>query len=331
METESFQSFDEFENLWKQLETLKTDDDDENIEEEIQCVNENCQSIEFNFEGNEYICVSCNMVQNKVMDTNAEWRFYGSEDNKSSNPTRCGMPVNQFMPKSSIGSVIGMENTANKFFQYTRMRKYHLWNSMPYKERSLFTILNSINVQAGNSGLSQTIIDDAKVLYKKLSEEKISRGDNRHGLIASSIYMSCKSNNVPRSAKEVAKMFNLNISIMTKGCKKFNEIMNINFDSSTPEDFIKRFCTKLNRSDIVDTCIHVIKKADEYSIVAENAPPSIAAGVIYLVSNIGKHNITKKQISKVCDISEVTINKCYKKLATYTKFIFPEELLKTMK
>ena len=331
METESFQSFDEFENLWKQLETLKTDDDDENIEEEIHCVNENCQSIEFNFEGNEYICTSCSMVQNKVMDTNAEWRFYGSEDNKSSNPTRCGMPVNQFMPKSSIGSVIGMENTANKFFQYTRMRKYHLWNSMPYKERSLFAILNSINVQAGNSGLSQTIIDDAKVLYKKLSEEKISRGDNRHGLIASSIYMSCKSNNVPRSAKEVAKMFNLNISIMTKGCKKFNEIMNINYDSSTPEDFIKRFCTKLNRSDIVDTCIHVIKKADEYSIVAENAPPSIAAGVIYLVSNIGKHNITKKQISKICDISEVTINKCYKKLATYTKFIFPEELLKTIK
>lgn len=328
METESFQSFDEFENLWKQLENLKTDDDDESIDEEIKCLNESCQSLEFNFEGNEYICARCSMVQNKVMDTNAEWRFYGSEDNKSSNPTRCGMPVNQFMPKSSIGSVIGMENTANKFFQYTRMRKYHLWNSMPYKERSLFAILNSINVQAGNSGLSQTIIDDAKVLYKKLSEEKISRGDNRHGLIASSIYMSCKSNNVPRSAKEVAKMFNLNISIMTKGCKKFNEIMNINYESSTPEDFIKRFCTKLNRSDIVDICVHVIKKADEYSIVAENAPPSIAAGVIYLVSNIGKHNITKKQISKVCDISEVTINKCYKKLETYSKFIFPDNMSK---
>jgi transcription initiation factor TFIIB len=328
METESFQSFDEFENIWKQLESLKIAEDGTTTndleEEEIECVNEGCKSTIFNFQGNEYICTGCSMVQNKVMDTNAEWRFYGSEDNKSSNPTRCGMPVNQFMPKSSIGSVIGMENTANKFFQYTRMRKYHLWNSMPYKERSLFNILNNINVQAGNSGLSQTIIDDAKVLYKKLSEEKISRGDNRNGLIASSIYMSCKSNNVPRSAKEVAKMFNLNISTMTKGCKKFNEIMNINYDSSTPDDFIKRFCTKLNRPDIIQTCFYVIKKADEYSIVAENAPPSIAAGVIYLVSLTSDQNITKKQISKVCDISEVTINKCYKKLATYTKFILPE-------
>ena len=62
------------------------------------------------------------MIQTKVFDSNAEWRYYGNDDNKSSNPTRCGMPVNQFMPKSSIGSVIGMENTSNKFYQYTRMK-----------------------------------------------------------------------------------------------------------------------------------------------------------------------------------------------------------------
>jgi len=331
MDTEVFQSFDEFENIWKQLEDLKVPDGDIDTEEIQRCINSNCDSTEFKFDENEYTCVKCFMIQNKVFDSNAEWRYYGNDDNKSSNPTRCGMPVNQFMPKSSIGSVIGMENTSNKFYQYTRMRKYHLWNSMPYKERSLFNILNNINVQAGNNGLSQAIIDDAKVLYKKLSEEKISRGENRNGLIASSIYMSCKSNNVPRSAKEVAKMFNLNISTMTKGCKKFNEIMNINYESSTPEDFINRFCTKLNRSDIIETCLYVIKKSNEYAIVAENAPPSIAAGVIFLVSNICDLNISKKNISKICEISEVTINKCYKKLIKYKDHIFPMEVLQKLK
>ena len=330
MDIEGFQSFDEFENIWKQLEDLKTDDEDIGDDNPV-CINPKCKSTEFRFEENEYTCAKCFMIQNKVFDSNAEWRYYGNDDNKSSNPTRCGMPVNQFMPKSSIGSVIGMENTANKYYQYTRMRKYHLWNSMPYKERSLFNILNNINIQAGNNGLSQAIIDDAKVLYKKLSEEKISRGENRNGLIASSIYMSCKSNNVPRSAKEVAKMFNLNISTMTKGCKKFNEIMNINYESSTPEDFINRFCTKLNRSDIIDTCMYVIKKANEYAIVAENAPPSIAAGVIFLVSNTCDLNISKKNISKICEISEVTINKCYKKLVKYKEHIFPTDMLEELK
>tara|TARA_B100000405_G_scaffold97099_1_gene67581 strand:+ start:698 stop:1327 length:630 start_codon:yes stop_codon:yes gene_type:complete len=196
---------------------------------------------------------------------------------------------------------------------------------MPYKERSLFTILSNLNIQAGNNGLSHTIIEDAKVLYKKLSEERISRGENRNGLIASAIYMACKSNNVPRSAKEVASMFNLNITTMTKSCKKFNEILNINYESSTAEDFINRFCTKLNKPEIVNDCIYVIKQAERYSIVAENAPPSIATGVIFLVSSHNSVELSKKDIAKTCEISEVTINKCYKKLVKFAKFILPPD------
>lgn len=318
----SFESFNDFENLWKELNCLRTD---EMLEDnKVVCLNGNCDSTEFIHEANEYTCAKCFTVQSKIFDENAEWRYYGNDDRRTSDPNRCGLPINELMPRSSIGTVIGTENSKQKFFQYSRMRKYHLWNSIPYRERSLFTILSGLNIQAGNHGLSQSIIDDAKVMYKKLSEERISRGENRNGLIASSIYMSCKSNNVPRSAKEVAKIFNLSISTMTKGCKKFNEIMtDMNYESSKPEDFIKRFCCKLNRSDIAGTCLKAAEIIDKYSIVPENAPPSIAAGVIYLVSDELKLGITKKNISKCCEISEVTINKCYKKLQKFRQVIFP--------
>ena len=249
------------------------------------------------------------------------------DDNKNSNPIRCGMPENHFTPKSSLGTVIGNENSSKHYHQYSRIRRYHMWNSMPYKERSLFTILNNMNINAGNNGLSQTIIDDAKVYYKKISELKISRGENRNGLIASSIYMSCKSNKVPRSAKEIAKMFNLNITTMTKGCKKFHEIMKLTTNSSNPDDFIVRFCSKLKRADMTLLCQYIINKSEEYSIVSENAPPSIAAGCIYLCSMCCNLGITKKEIAKACEISEVTINKCYKKLFLYKKHLFPENIV----
>jgi len=111
---------------------------------------------------------------------------------------------------------------------------------------------------------------------------------------------------------------------MTRGCKKFHEIMkNKNFACTYPSDFILRFCSKLNKPDIVDVCIYIVKKADEYSIVSENAPPSIAAGSIYLCCTVYKHNITKKEISKACEISEVTINKCFKKLEQYKSVLLP--------
>ena len=199
-----------------------------------------------------------------------------------------------------------------------------MFQSMPYKERSLLHVMESLNTNATNNGIPSSIIEEAKMMYKSISDKKISRGDNRNGLIASSVYMSCKTNEVPRSAKEIAKMFNLNITTMTKGCKKFNDIMKMSTKSSNPYDFIVRFCSKLNKNDIVDICNYVIQKAEEYSIVSENAPPSIAAGCIYLISVHYKMNISKKDIAKACEISEVTINKCYKKLLKYKDYILPK-------
>ena len=49
------------------------------------------------------ICKCCNNTITNIIDT-AEWRFYGANDSKSSDPTRCGMPVNQLLPESSVGS-----------------------------------------------------------------------------------------------------------------------------------------------------------------------------------------------------------------------------------
>ena len=173
-------------------------------------------------------------------------------------------------------------------------------------------------------------------MYKKLAETRISRGSNRKGIIASCIYKACKIKNVPRSAKEIADIFQLSVTNMTKGCKKFDEIMNLNkndneqvrLSTSHSDDFIKRFCSKLNiNNDISDICEYVCKNAEEYSLVSENTPPSIAAGSIYLVCSLLNINITKKAISISCKISEVTISKCYKKLFRYHKHLLPEEII----
>ena len=71
-------------------------------------------------------------------------------------------------------------------------------------------------------------------------------------------------------------------------------------------------------------CLHVANKAEKHSIVSENTPPSIAAGSIYLVSNVLQLNITKKDISSACGISEVTVSKCFKKMEKYYHLLLPE-------
>ena len=300
---------------------------EDNKKNENKCVDDNCNSRDFILDDGYYVCKECNTIQEKFIDNGAEWRYYGHEDTKTSDPTRCGMPTSELLPELSLGSVIGNDFNSKNSWEMYNLRKYQSWNSASYKERTLFNITDSISLQASNSGISPSIINEAKLLYKDISELKISRGANRNGLIASSIYMSCKKNKVPRSAKEIAKIFNISVTTMTKGCKKFHDIMKTNVVCSKPEDFIMRFCSNLNLEDkYIDLCIHIIDKADEYSIVSESAPPSIATGTIFLVSNLCKLGITKKTISNECDISEVTINKCYKKLNTYKKYLIDDEI-----
>ena len=280
------------------------------------------------------ICKKCGNINCDIIDTNPEWRYYGSEDSKYSDPTRVGLPTNALLPQSSLGSTISFKY--GESYEMKKIRNYHLWNAMPYKERSLYNVFDSIQVRALNHGIPLCIIEEAKNLYKQISDVRIHRGSNRCGIIASCIYKACRLQDSPRSAKEIADMFKLNISHMTKGCKKFEEIINMNICNNNTmnnnitksSDFVQRFCSKLNiGTNICHLCIHVCDKSEEYNLVSKCIPPSIAAGSIFLICTLLKINITKKEISQTCQISEVTISKCYKKLYNYQEHIIPSKIL----
>ena len=87
------------------------------------------------------------------------------------------------------------------------------------------------------------------------------------------------------------------------------------FCKTKPEDFIERYCSKLNiNHELTKLCQFISMKIEKMDIMPENTPHSIAAGVVYFISQICKLNVSKKDVKIVSEISEVTINKCFKKL-----------------
>ena len=321
--------------LWNVFKTEETHNHIDNNKLNDLC--EYCNKYTKVNENNLIVCKNCGTIDSMSFDTSAEWRYYGTDDNKYIDPTRCGLPTNELLPESSLGSIVSYKY--DESYDMKKIRNYHGWNAMPYKERSLYNVFDSIQLRAINSGIPSCIIEEAKIMYKSISETQISRGSNRKGIIASCIYKACKLKNVPRSAKEIADIFQLNVTNMTRGCKKFDEIMNINkknndnitLANSDSNNFVKRFCSYLNiADDIYEICKFVCKSAEKYYLVSENTPPSIAAGSIYLVCNILKINISKKDISKSCKISEVTISKCYKRLYKYHQYLLPKEILEQL-
>lgn len=263
------------------------------------------------------ICMSCYIVQSRVIDTRAEWRYYGAEDSRGDDPTRCGMPTNDLLPKSSLGSVIACRRGDNRDLR--RIRMYQMWNSMPYWERTLYNVFDRLANNTTNQGIPSKVLDDAKVLYKRASEKKISRGDNKEGLIASCIYNACLINKLPRSHKEIARMFHIDANVLTKGNARFQTLLHINVDSSNPDDYIARFGSRLNMDyNDIQACKKFAQQLDELEIVSENAPTSVAAGALYYYCTKKELDVSKKQIAEICEVSEVTITKCYKRLTKYS-------------
>ena len=313
---------------------LKENLDDCEQKDENQCLS--CKKNTLTNIKGQIICSSCGHIEGYNIDNTAEWRYYGSEDSKGSDPNRCGMPTNYLLPEFSLGSVIPYK--MNESWEMRKIRNYNIWISSCYREKSLYNVFETITIRAKNKGIPACIIEDAKYKYKIISEAKISRGENRKGIIASCIYEACKENNSTRSTKEIAEIFQINSTSMTKGFKKYNEIM-LTIDEnkkrnkintiSEPLDFINRFCSNLNlENEILDICKHVCKEIEKYDLVSENTPTSKAAGSIYLVSYLFNLDLNKRDISNICLTSEVTISKCFTKLIEYYIYLLPNEMLK---
>lgn len=313
--------------------------------QDIECIYEkkndefclNCKSILRMDEQGYYTCsnTNCGIIYKDMLDNSAEWRFYGGEDTNANDPTRCGMPTNPLLKESSFGCKLNCGFTNS--YEMKKIRRYTEWQSMPYKEKADYDVFQRISILANQSGIPKLIIDDAMTIYQKISNEcgHCYRGLNRDGIIAASIYVSAKLNDFPRTSKEIAVIFNLDNTSSTKGCKNAISIINeldlnkdikTNLSMTLPSSFIDRYCSKLNiNKDITKLSMFIAHRIHKNNLIPENTPHSIASGIIYFVCQEFNLNINKKEIHDISEISEVTINKCYKKLLEIKHDLIPKQ------
>lgn len=277
----------------------------------------------------------CGTVISTLIDTRPEWKSYDNgEFNKSA--SRCSMPLSHFFPQSSLGTSISG-------FYRSNIKKLHSWSAMPYRERSLYIILKEIESVCRKANILKCIEDDAKILCKNISECKhtkgpnkgkkvISRGRNRRSLMAACVFFACRRKGMTRSPKEIATIFSLKNTEITRGCKLFIKLMkmlniNYNLNSSASEHFIPRFCYKLHiKESLINQTLQIAKNIQKLNVASVHTPLSIATGAILLMSNINKLNITGRRIATHFDVTEVTVFKTYNKLLPYKKILVNDPL-----
>ena len=337
----------DIDNLWTKFEKEKTDKDNKTKLELLYTeskprqrdICELCKS-PLQFLENKLLSCSndkCGIIYRDVLDETAEWRYYGADDSNMNDPTRCGMPINPLLKESSYGCKVICNSKST--YEMRKIRRYTEWQSMPYKEKSQYDEFEIIKVMSHNAGIPKIIVDEALRQHKKLSEMKTFRGCNRDGIIAASVYIAGRIHNYPRTAKEIASIFHLDNTSATRGCKNATNLLNnsekdklnnnkTHFYQTKPTSFIERYASRLNfNKELTMLCKFVAKKIEENSMIPENSPPSVAAGIVYFVAQSCNLNISKKKVNMCSEISEVTINKCFKKLEKFKEKLIPKVIL----
>ena len=220
------------------------------------------------------------------------------------------------------------------------IRRYTEWQSMPYREKSQYDEFQRIKMMSQEAGISKMIVEEALRYHSKLSNLKTFRGENRDGVIAASIYIASRINNFPRTAKEIASIFKLDNTAATKGCKNAVHLLNkiekdldnsdkTKFHKTSPIAFIERYCSRLSiNQELTKVSQFVAHRIENNNLIPENTPHSVAAGIIYFIAINCNLNINKHDVNKVSEISEVTINKCFKKLEAMKDKLIPSTILK---
>jgi transcription initiation factor TFIIB len=281
----------------------------------------------------------CGFIYKDVLDSSPEWRYSsGADDKNNVDMSRSGNPINPLLQESSFGCKIVCGKGSP--YELKKIRRYTEWMSMPHREKSLYSEFQFITIMAQNAGIPRVLIDDAMIHHKNISEQKMFRGMNRDGIKAASIYIACRLNGFPRTAQEIATIFHLDKTSASTGCSMAVNLLHnaergvehsqqTELCISLPSNFIERFCSKLEmHCELTYLAKFIAEKIERDGLLPDdNTPQSIAAGIIYFIVRLAKLSITKTQIREVCSVSEVTINKCAKKIEKIQDNVVPQVVL----
>jgi transcription initiation factor TFIIB len=330
----------------KELEPFESWEDDPSLRDESKksftldtdscplCFNTDC------LDTSELItCKECGYVVARPFDNTAEYRYFSQED-RGGDPTRVGAPQDPRLPEASLGTVIlNGYGTAKTMY---RVRKYHSWNTVPYKERSFIQTCERLSLIGLNSGINQSIIEESKNLYTTLQDIGGRQGLSRDALLSACLYTSLKQSGSPRKPKEIADIFGLNSATFTKALKQMQEVMALarqkgqlhltttnkpSQASTRATEYIQLPLSKLqiprNQMEHLYTlCKRVAEKSEEAGLSQENMPPSLAAGcVAFVIKRCEILNIPVSKIAEASEISVATLQKCLRRLESHAEIL----------
>ncbi|KAB5519522.1 hypothetical protein DKX38_023841 [Salix brachista] len=306
------------------------------------------------------VCSECGLVlESHSIDETSEWRIFANESGDN-DPVRVGGPTNPLLTDGGLSTVIAKPNGASGDFLSSSLGRWQNRGSNP--DRGLIMAFKTIatmsdrlmklevEVEGYSSdgrpmgkfhlasverklSLVATIKDRANEIYKKVEDQKSSRGRNQDALLAACLYIACRQEDKPRTVKEICSVANGATKKEIGRAKEYivkhlglETGQSVEMGTIHAGDFMRRFCSNLGMSNhAVKAATEAVKTSEQFDI--RRSPISIAAAVIYIITQLSDDKKPLRgldaDISVATGVAEGTIRNSYKDLYPHVSKIIP--------
>jgi transcription initiation factor TFIIB len=266
----------------------------------------------------EVMCTKCGVILEKdVFDYGQEWREFNWDQAMSRR--RSGTPTSFTKSDKGMTTEIGKSSdiyslSSDQRKQYFIMRKWQRRISTPI-ERNIKFALTELRRVSAQLNLPQIISEEAARIYRIAAENGLVRGRSMESVVAGSSYIACKKYKIPRTLREIADVFPLDVKEVGKTYRFICRQLGIKILPPDPLDYVYRFANELELPAKVQTrAIKIIEGAQAKEITSGKGPTGIAAAALYIASLIEDEKRTQREVADIAGVTEVTIRNRYKEL-----------------
>ena len=271
------------------------------------------------YERGETVCVTCGLiVGERGLDiSHSGIRAYTKQEKDKKERTGC--PISILMPDIGLSTVIDRTKIKNP-----DLRRAAKWNThMTWEKRNMLIAITELKRIGSNLNFPDRVKKAAVRLYKEVFKRNLLRGRSINGMVAACAYFVCKKERVPITLQEILDEASINQNIVKKCYKILVRELNLKSPHIDPVSLIPRYCADLGLGiDIEKETIKVLTKFIQRSSICGKDPKGLCAGAIYLIAKLKNRKISQKEISRVINVTEVTLRSRYKELLNGISFNF---------
>ncbi len=277
----------------------------------------NCGSTDFikDYEHGELVCEKCGYVaEEHIVDRSAEWRAFDEEEREKRD--RAGAPLSLMIHDGGLSTQVGRAPPSMDQEHVDRMARWQdrvrVSNS---SDRNLSHALNVIMKVGDSLNLPRTILESSSLIYRRALRSKLVKGRSIHGVVAASVYISCKQFGMARTLEEVASACAIAKKEAGRSYRYVAWELSVLTPPTSPEFYVTRFSEQLELPRSVEIfALKLLKMAVDLKLTSGRGPTGLAAAVTYVASLLAGEHKTQREIAEVAKVTEVTIRNRYKEL-----------------